>query len=294
MDIHGADDQPGREPPIVRHYQASELLPVVKGPLHDLLQKQPAVLGSLQMVSGLLSVGVGIVFAASQNMDESLFTLFRVSQLTGALFIIAGVVSNLLFKYPELLATEILGSLKSFTMACAVADMDIHGADEQPGREPPIVRHYQASELLPVVKGPLHDLLQKQPAVLGSLQMVSGLLSVGVGIVFAATQNMDESLFTLFRVSQLTGALFIIAGVVSNLLFKYPELLAVSLMVNCGCIVVAVVAACLISVDLANWSALNDDHMRIEVLELCVLGLEAFLSAVLCFWFFKEKRAKSQ
>ena len=30
-----------------------------------------------------------------------------------------------------------------------------------------------------------------------------------------------------------------------------------------------------------------------EVLELCVLGLEVFLSAVLCFWFIKEKRDKS-
>ncbi len=30
-----------------------------------------------------------------------------------------------------------------------------------------------------------------------------------------------------------------------------------------------------------------------EVLELCVLGLEIVLSAVLCFWFSKEKRAKS-
>ena len=31
-----------------------------------------------------------------------------------------------------------------------------------------------------------------------------------------------------------------------------------------------------------------------EVLVLCVLGLEVFLSAILCFWFSKEKRAQSQ
>lgn len=93
--------------------------------------------------------------------------------------------------------------------------------------------------------------------------MVSGILSVGVGILFAVTQDMKGSLFTLFRVSHLTGALvrlliqkhtvskcymdlekfadvfnrlcvcaslqFFIAGVVSNLLFKYPTLLPVSL-----------------------------------------------------------------
>ncbi|KAK9513698.1 hypothetical protein VZT92_027211 [Zoarces viviparus] len=182
-------------------------------------------------------------------------------------------------------------------MACADVDMDIHGGDQEPRRarqrEPPMMQHYMALELMPDYKGPLHDLLQKQPAVLGSLQMVSGVLSVGVGILFAVTQEMQQSLFTLFRLSHLTGTLFFIAGVVSNLLFKYPELLPVSLMVNYGCIIVAVVSACLISVDLAHWSPENDQHLRIEMLELCVLGLEVFLSAILCFWFSKEKRTKS-
>ncbi|XP_056300538.1 uncharacterized protein si:ch211-269k10.4 [Pseudoliparis swirei] len=186
-------------------------------------------------------------------------------------------------------------------MACANVDMDIHGvgqaprraAPREPPREPPMIWHYQASELMPDHKGPLHDLLQKQPAVLGSLQVVSGLLSVGVGICFAVTQEMQQSFVTLFRLSHLTGVLCIIAGVVSNLLFKYPVLLPVSLVVNGGCIVVAVVSACLISVDLAYWSSDNDQVCRMEVLELCVLGLEVFLSAILCFWFLKEKHGKS-
>lgn len=56
-------------------------------------------------------------------------------------------------------------------MACADVDMDIHGTDEEllraNRREPPMMRHYQALELLPDNKRPLHDLLQKQPAVLG-------------------------------------------------------------------------------------------------------------------------------
>ncbi|XP_070690952.1 uncharacterized protein [Pempheris klunzingeri] len=155
-------------------------------------------------------------------------------------------------------------------MACGDADMDIHGDDEEPStadrREPLMIQCYQALELMPDNKGPLHDLLQKQPAVLGSLQMVSGLLSVGVGIVFAATQDIQQSLFTLFRVSHLTGALFIIAGIVSNLLFKYPDLLPVSLFVNCGCIAVAVVAATLISVDLIHWAPENDQQLRMKPL----------------------------
>ncbi|CAB1427696.1 unnamed protein product [Pleuronectes platessa] len=152
---------------------------------------------------------------------------------------------------------------------------------------------YKAVELVPEVKGPLHKLLQKQPAVLGSLQMMSGFLSVGVGIFFAVTQEMGESLFTMFRLSHLTGVIFIFAGAVSNLLFKYPGLLPLSFGVNFAGIIAAVVAACLISVDLVQWNQRNEHHLRIEVLELCVMGLEVFLSAILCFFFVKEKRAKS-
>lgn len=32
---------------------------------------------------------------------------------------------------------------------------------------------------------------------------------------------------------------------------------------------------------------------QMELMELCVLGLEVILSAILCVWFAKEKRAKS-
>ncbi|XP_069393223.1 uncharacterized protein [Paralichthys olivaceus] len=182
-------------------------------------------------------------------------------------------------------------------MACADVNMDIQGADEESirmnRRELPLVQQYQAAELLPEAKGPLHNLLQKQPAVLGSLQMVSGLLSVGVGIFFAVTQNMDDSLFTMFRVSHLTGVLFITAGIVSNLLFKYPQLLPLSFGINCGCIIVTMAAACLIAVDLAQWNEGHVQHLMIEVLALCVMGLEVFLSAILCFFFSKETRSKS-
>ncbi|KAM3615124.1 uncharacterized protein V6R79_023745 [Siganus canaliculatus] len=162
-------------------------------------------------------------------------------------------------------------------MACGDADMDIHGEEDEgePGcREPLRTWCYQPSEIVPTNKRPLHHLLKKQPAVLGSLQMVSGLLSFGVGLIFASTQQINDSLLTMFRASHLTGLL-------------------VSLMVNCGCIIVAVVAVCLISVDLALQNTKHDEHYKMEVLELCVLGLEVVLSAILCFWFSKEKHFKS-
>lgn len=54
-------------------------------------------------------------------------------------------------------------------MACADVDMDIHEDELRRGgqREKPIVRYYQASEMIPDKKGQLHDLMQKHPAVLG-------------------------------------------------------------------------------------------------------------------------------
>lgn len=56
-------------------------------------------------------------------------------------------------------------------MACADVDMDIQGDDEGPDtsgcRTPPRIQHYRATEFMPEDKGPLHDLLKKQPDVLG-------------------------------------------------------------------------------------------------------------------------------
>lgn len=40
-----------------------------------------------------------------------------------------------------------------------------------------------------------------------SLQMTSGLLSVAVGVVFAATRESRQSLLTMFRVAPFTGLL---------------------------------------------------------------------------------------
>ena len=56
-------------------------------------------------------------------------------------------------------------------MACSDVDMDIHGAGEGPQtpnrEELPRIQYYAALEVIPDSKMPLHDLLQKQPAVLG-------------------------------------------------------------------------------------------------------------------------------
>lgn len=56
-------------------------------------------------------------------------------------------------------------------MACADADMRITSDDrdrsEGDRTETAVMKYYQASEILPARKGPMDDLLKKQPAVLG-------------------------------------------------------------------------------------------------------------------------------
>jgi len=96
-----------------------------------------------------------------------------------------GLLSGIAFVFPPLWSQDSHHNLQNtcdtrqpiiplgqtHTMACANVDMDIHGVGQAPRRaaprEPPMIWHYQASELMPDHKGPLHDLLQKQPAVLG-------------------------------------------------------------------------------------------------------------------------------
>ncbi|KAJ8004823.1 hypothetical protein DPEC_G00140300 [Dallia pectoralis] len=151
-------------------------------------------------------------------------------------------------------------------MACANISMDIQqpdegehdydGHEEQGGK--PLIKYYQPTELIPARKGPLHDLLLKQPAVLG----------------------------------------FFIAGLLSNMLFKFPRLLQVigvrpyvniCLLVNIGSIGVAIVGGVLIVVDLALWDDKAKDHMKLEALVLCVLLEEVIVTAVSSFWIHNKK-----
>lgn len=62
------------------------------------------------------------------------------------------------------------GTLSRGSMACANVDMDIYGAEETGGvdcQEAPRIWYYRPLEVIPERKGPLHDLLQKQPATFG-------------------------------------------------------------------------------------------------------------------------------
>ncbi|KAM8825969.1 uncharacterized protein ACB058_019424 [Synchiropus picturatus] len=174
-------------------------------------------------------------------------------------------------------------------MACAVADMNIHLLEAEHRRGPTAVR-YEAAHMVPDARRPLHSLQSKPTAVLGGMQISSGFLSVGIGLMLAITQEIGASLITLFRVAHLTGLMFIFAGYVSNQLVRHPGLLHVSVLLNLSCVVVSMAAAALMTADLVL-ARLPPPFLQMEILELGVLTLDALMSAVLGSWFYKEKKS---
>ncbi|XP_036071719.1 uncharacterized protein si:ch211-269k10.4 [Oryzias melastigma] len=183
-------------------------------------------------------------------------------------------------------------------MACADVDMDIQ-VDQEPsgaGRReapppPDLAQYYQATAMVKD-EGQRRAMKQKH-SVYGSMQIATGLFSIAVGILSAVTKEITYSYMTMFRLSYLTGVLFLFVGVTSNMLHKFPALRSMVIMANLGSIAVAIIAVCLISVDLAYGRFYYDLYMRMELLELLVLCFEVFLSAALCYCFSKQKRAKS-
>ncbi|CAL8247112.1 unnamed protein product [Lota lota] len=183
-------------------------------------------------------------------------------------------------------------------MACADIPMGIQRVPEKTDTEDqvaPLIKYYQPQGPLPTDKGSLHDLLQKQPAVLGSLQMVNGLISVAMEIVLAITVEMTESLYVLLRISFLTGPFFFGAGLLTNLLCKNPRLLPVCYFLNLAGVVMATLEVVIISVDLTSWGQVQQNkHLMLELMEICVMGLNLFLSLVLCVCIRSERNRHEQ
>ncbi|KAI4894724.1 hypothetical protein NFI96_031719 [Prochilodus magdalenae] len=142
-------------------------------------------------------------------------------------------------------------------MARASIAMDIieehprkHGHGEEDSH--PLIKYYKATTLIPDKPHLMHQLLDKQPAAWASVQISSGILSFGLGVVFAAVFGIGELLLTLFRVPLLTGIMFLGAGFLSNLLYKNPGLLQVCIYSNVLCLVMASVGTILLAVDFAT------------------------------------------
>uniref|UniRef100_A0A3B1K9B0 Si:ch211-269k10.4 n=1 Tax=Astyanax mexicanus TaxID=7994 RepID=A0A3B1K9B0_ASTMX len=141
----------------------------------------------------------------------------------------------------------------------------------------PLIKYYKATTLIPDKPPALHRLLDKQPAAWAqSVQITSGILSFGLGVVFAVAFGMEELLLTLFRVPILTGIMFLVAGFLSNLLYKHPGLLQICFHSNILCLVVAAVGVVLLCVDL-------------EVVVLCVTVLDMLVSIILIIFIRMEK-----
>ncbi|XP_037130537.1 uncharacterized protein si:ch211-269k10.4 isoform X2 [Syngnathus acus] len=161
-------------------------------------------------------------------------------------------------------------------MACSHEKMKIQeieqGLCEDVEKSPRVVR-YQATKVEEDEIWTLHDLLRNRMEILGFLQVVSGVPSVGIGLTLAVGLSINESLATLFRVSHMTGML-------------------VSLIINSVCVIFALPGLGLIIADLTQWNHRKLDLMM--VVELCILGLQLLVSIILCVWISKVKSGKNK
>ncbi|KAB5532845.1 hypothetical protein PHYPO_G00124820 [Pangasianodon hypophthalmus] len=182
-------------------------------------------------------------------------------------------------------------------MACVNFAMDViedpSGRRGQQGDGSPLIKHYRASELVPAPALPLHQLLKREPAVWAAVQISSGILSIGIGIMFAACFKIDDMLLTLFRVPIISGILFLIAGCFSTLLYRHPALLQMCFHSNIFCLSVAAIGAVLLIVDISRNIGKNkatDLQHQVEILVLCVTVLDMLVSVVLISFIYAEKR----
>ncbi|XP_049585546.1 uncharacterized protein si:ch211-269k10.4 isoform X2 [Syngnathus scovelli] len=161
-------------------------------------------------------------------------------------------------------------------MACSHEKMEIHqneqGLSEDVEKFPRVVR-YKATKFEEDEIWASHDLLRNRMEMLGCLQVVSGVPSVGIGFTLAIGLSINESLATLFRVSHMTGML-------------------VSLIINSVCVIFALPGLGLIIADLIQWKYRKLDSMM--AMELCILGLQLLVSIILCVWISKVKSGKNK
>ncbi|KAF4102709.1 uncharacterized protein si:ch211-269k10.4 [Onychostoma macrolepis] len=181
-------------------------------------------------------------------------------------------------------------------MAKADIEMDIQRHEDSAGGrhddEGPLIKYYRASEVLPGPVPALQRLLRKGPATCAAIQSSSGILSFGIGVVFAASFGINLNFLTLFRVPIITGIMFIFAGILSNLLYKHPGLLQTCFIANIACLVVSGIGTILLIVDLRPGG--NTIQNKMEVLALCVTLMDMIIAVVLIYWFYREKRDHKQ
>ncbi|NP_001373326.1 uncharacterized protein LOC100150242 [Danio rerio] len=173
-------------------------------------------------------------------------------------------------------------------MASADISMDIQRHSDTAGDQNPLIKYYRASEVMPAPVPALNTLLRKGPATCAAIQASSGILSLGIGVVFAASWDIGFNLLTLFRIPIVTGVMFVVAGILSNLLYKHPELLHTCFIANILCLCVSAIGAILLIVDLQPGG--NQIQQKMEVLILCVTLMDIIIAGVLIFWFYREKR----
>ncbi|XP_047664464.1 uncharacterized protein si:ch211-269k10.4 isoform X2 [Tachysurus fulvidraco] len=121
------------------------------------------------------------------------------------------------------------------------------------------------------------------------MQISSGILSIGLGVVFAASFPIDGLLLTLFRVTIVTGILFVAAGFFSLMLHRNPRLLQICFHSNIFCLVISIIGTVLLCADLISFIRV-ELSFQVELLVLFVTLFDMLISIVLIFLIHAEKR----
>ncbi|TRY72901.1 hypothetical protein DNTS_011796 [Danionella cerebrum] len=175
-------------------------------------------------------------------------------------------------------------------MARAEISLEIESHEETVHEEKSLVKHYRASKAVPCTsEHELKYLLKRGIPACAAIQACCGILTLGLGLVFAISMSIGESLMTLFRVPIISGITFIVAGMLTMFLRNHPELLHVCLVGNILCLSVSGISTALLVVDLLL-PGTNERLYQMEVLVLCMILMDLTITAVLLFWFHKERK----
>ncbi|XP_058872361.1 membrane-spanning 4-domains subfamily A member 8-like [Acipenser ruthenus] len=156
------------------------------------------------------------------------------------------------------------------------SSIDTDTQDEEDSEN--ILERYEPACLVPKKPATLRTFLNVEPTALGAVQIVIGLIIIGLGSVLAM---YPPSLIIMIKLPFLTGFLFLVCGSLSAAVEKYPKILWVCLKINLGSSLSAGIGIVLYSVDLSFWNSYEDQLnfmiagikgilLSFTVLEICI------------------------
>ncbi|KAK1155417.1 membrane-spanning 4-domains subfamily A member 8-like isoform X1, partial [Acipenser oxyrinchus oxyrinchus] len=133
-----------------------------------------------------------------------------------------------------------------------------------------ILKRYEPACLVPKKPATLGTFLSVEPTALGAVQIVIGLITIGLGNGLAM---YPPSLIIMIKLPFLTGFLFLVCGSLSAAVEKYPKILWVCLKMSLGSSLSAGIGIVLYSVDLSFWNSYSNE----DQLSFMIAGIKGLL-----------------